>query len=357
MKPQPMTPMQRVMTTLAHREPDRVPLFLLATLHGARELGLSIEAYFSRAEHVVEGQIRLAQRYGGDCVNPFFHAALEHEAWGGDVIFHPDGPPNAGAPVIQRPEDIDRLVPPRVADCPGLQRNLEAMRGLKAWAGERMPLIGTVVGPFSLPVMQMGFGAYLDLMHEQPERFERLMALNEAFCVDWGNAQFAAGATALCYFDPVSSPTIVPREVYQRTGHRVARRVMQRLKGPTATHLASGRSAGILDDLVATGTAAVGISVLEDLAAYKRAAAGRIAVIGALNGVEMRRWTLEQADAEVRRHIQALAPGGGFILSDNHGEIPWQVSDEVLEAVAEAVRRWGTYPLPDQTLDPDEACG
>ena len=37
--------------------------------------------------------------------------------------------------------------------------------------------------------------------------------------------------------------------------------------------------------------------------------------------------------------------GGGFILADNHGEIPWQVPDGVLTAIAQAVARWGRYPL------------
>jgi len=36
---------------------------------------------------------------------------------------------------------------------------------------------------------------------------------------------------------------------------------------------------------------------------------------------------------------------GGFILSDNHGEIPWQVPEEALLAVSEAVHTWGNYPL------------
>lgn len=40
MNSQPMTSLQRVLTTLGHKEPDRVPLFLLLTMHGAKELGL-----------------------------------------------------------------------------------------------------------------------------------------------------------------------------------------------------------------------------------------------------------------------------------------------------------------------------
>ena len=47
-----MTSLQRVLTTLGHKEPDRVPFFLLATMHGAKELGLSIKEYFSKPENV-----------------------------------------------------------------------------------------------------------------------------------------------------------------------------------------------------------------------------------------------------------------------------------------------------------------
>ncbi len=43
MQKETMSSMQRVLTTLGHKEPGRVPFFLLLSLHGARELGLSIE--------------------------------------------------------------------------------------------------------------------------------------------------------------------------------------------------------------------------------------------------------------------------------------------------------------------------
>lgn len=340
-----MTSLQRVLTTLGHREPDRVPLFLLTTMHGAKELGLGIRDYFSRADTVIEGQMRLLARYRSDCVVPFFYASLEVEAFGGDTIFIDDGPPNSGAPVIRRPEDIDRLEPPRVAEAACLARVLEAIAGLKARVGDTVPIVGTVISPFSLPVMQMGFDAYIELIHEQPARFARLMAVNEAFCVDWANAQLAAGATAIGYFDPVSSPTIVPRALYLKTGHPVALRTLPRIQGPTATHLASGRALGIIDAIAATGTAALGVSALEDLAELKSAAAGRLTLLGNLNGIEMRHWTPEQAEQAVKRAIAAAGRGGGFILADNHGEIPWQVPDAVLLAIGEAVERWGRYPL------------
>ena len=81
-----MTSMERVLTTLSHKEPDRVPLFLLLTMHGAKELGISIKDYFSKGEYVTEGQIRLQKKYDNDCYYPFFYAPLEIEAFGGELF-------------------------------------------------------------------------------------------------------------------------------------------------------------------------------------------------------------------------------------------------------------------------------
>ncbi len=340
-----MTSLQRVLTTLGHQEPDRVPFFLLLTLHGAKELGLSIQEYFSKAENVVEGQIRLRAKYRHDCLCGTFYAPIEIAAWGGEVIFRDDGPPNSGEPFIHSAEEIKLLEPPSVPESPHLQEVLRTVEMLSAKAGEDVPVLGVVVSPFSLPVMQMGFDHYLDLIYEQPDAFAHLMQVNEVFCVDWANAQFAAGATAMAYFDPLSSPTIVPRELYLKTGFRIAKRTIARFKGPAAFHLASGRTLPIIDDLAETGAVMVGVSATEDLAALKAACQGRLAILGNLNGIEMRRWTPAQAESEVKAAIAQAGPGGGFVLADNHGEIPWQVPDDVLHAISEAVYKWGRYPL------------
>ncbi len=339
------TSLQRVLTTLGHKEPDRVPLFLLLTMHGAKELGCSVKDYFSKAEAVVQGQLALRKKYRGDCLYPFFYAALEVEAMGGEVVWIADGPPNAGQPILQDLKALSGLRWPDPATSLVLARVLEAIRDLKRQVQADAPIIGVVMSPFSLPVMQLGMERYLELLLERPDLFASLMAANEEFCVAWANAQLAAGATAICYFDPVASTTMIPRELYLKTGHPVARRTLARIQGPTATHLASGRCLPIVPDLAATGTAVIGVSALEDLSALKAAARGKVTLLGNLNGIELRRWTPAEVEAAVRQAIAQAGPGGGFILSDNHGEIPFQVSEETLLALASAVERWGRYPL------------
>ncbi len=342
-----MSSMQRVLTTLGHQEPDRVPLFLLVTMHGARELGVPLREYFHDPALIAEGQLRLRARYGDDCLYGFLYAPLEVEARGGDVVWVDDGPANSGEPILRRPEDIRDLQPLRVADAAPLGRALTAIELMKERVADEAPIVGVVMSPFSLPVMQMGFDAYIELMYERPELFERLMQVNIESCVDWANAQLAAGATAICYFDPVSASDITPPERYEQWGGAVARQTLARIQGPTATHFASGRCLPIVPEVAETGTAVVGVSAHEELGRLKAACAGRLSVLGNLNGIEMCRWTPEEARAAVRAAIAAAGPGGGFILSDNHGEIPLQVADETLQEIVAATREYGRYPLTE----------
>jgi uroporphyrinogen decarboxylase len=100
-----MSSLERVLTAMAHKEADRVPLFLPVTMHGARELGLSLEEYYSKGENIAEGQLRLRKKYGSDFVYTFSYAAAEQEAFGGHALYFDDGPPNAGEPVIKGEAD------------------------------------------------------------------------------------------------------------------------------------------------------------------------------------------------------------------------------------------------------------
>jgi uroporphyrinogen decarboxylase len=340
-----MTSLDRVFTTMEHREPDRVPQFLATTMTGARQLGMTIPEYFSRAENVVEGQLRMQRKFRNDCYIGFLYGPLEIEAFGGEVLFTDNGPPNSGTPFISDPEQITRLEAPDVGSSPVLRRSLDIIRGLKEKGDPTVPVLGVAISPYSLPVMQMGFPAYLDLMTERPDLFQRLLAINEEFCVAWANAQFDAGITALTYFDPLASPTNIRPEDYRKTGKEVARRVLPRLKGPAAVHLASGRVLKVVDDIAELGTPGLGTGDLEDAAKVKAACKGRLTMLGNLNGIEMCRWTADRAEKVVKELLAAAAPGGGFILCDGHGELPWQVSDDIILAVSEAIHTWGRYPL------------
>ncbi|SHE60507.1 uroporphyrinogen decarboxylase family protein [Alkalibacter saccharofermentans] len=340
-----MNSMERVMTAIGHKEPDRVPLFHMLSCYGAKELGVSIKEYFSKPELVAEAQLKMRDKYSNDCFYTFFYAPIEIEAFGGEVVFVEDGPPNSGEPFIKSIEHIKNIETPQINESRQLKRVLQATESLKKSVGDEVPIIGVVMSPFSLPVMQMGFEKYLELLYFRKDEFNQLMRINEEFCVAWANAQIEAGATAICYFDPLASPAMIERKKYLETGHKVAGRTLSRIQGATATHIASGIGLHVVDDIVETGSAVLGISAQDDIQELKEKADKKICLLGNLNGIDMVNWDRIKTREEVKRLIQKAAPGGGFILSDNHGEIPWQVSEDVLLEIAETVKEYGTYPI------------
>lgn len=340
-----MNSFERTMAAITHTEPDRVPLFLLLSLYGAKELQIPIREYFSKPENIVNAQLAMKEKYRNDCIDTFFYAPIEVEAFGAEVVFVDDGPPNSGEPFIKSFEQISKIEVPSIKESKCLKRVLNSTQMLKKEVGNETPIIGVVMSPFSLPVMQMGFEKYLELIYFRKDEFEKLMQINEEFCVSWANAQLEAGATAICYFDPLASPNIIEKEMYLKTGNIIAKRTIGRINGPTATHLASGITLPVLDDIVNTGTAVLGFSSNDDLTEIKKAAQNKICLLGNLNAVEMVHWSSEKIQSEVKNIIDRAGAGGGLILSDNHGEIPWQVKEETLLEISEAVNCFGTYPL------------
>jgi uroporphyrinogen decarboxylase len=94
-----------------------------------------------------------------------------------------------------------------------------------------------------------------------------------------------------------------------------------------------------------TPAVGVGVSSLEDLAEVKRRCGDHLTIVGNLDGISMRRWTPMETERQVRTAILKGAKGGGFVLSENHGEVPLQVPDEVLFSIHRSVEKFGRYPL------------
>jgi len=340
-----MTPLERTLTAMSGREPDRVPCFLTLTLHGAREMDMSIEEYYSKAAHIVEGQSRLVEKYKHDCLVAAMYGSLDAEAWGGSTIFLKDGPPQCGRPVIADSAQIDGLRVPRVEDSASLMKAIDTIAGLKTRFGDEYPIVGGIIAPPSLPILQMGFSGYLDLIADEPERWHELLERNLEFAIAWSNAQLAAGATAICYADPCSSTTVFSAEHIRKFHLPILQRYLAGVQGPIALALASGRSRDVFDDLATSGIAGLIVSTLEDLGELKAQAASRITVMGNLNAVAMRKWSQAEAEQQVKEAIRKAGRGGGFVLTDNHGELPWQIPDSVVHALREATEKWGRYPL------------
>ncbi|MFH1878783.1 MAG: uroporphyrinogen decarboxylase family protein [Candidatus Omnitrophota bacterium] len=339
-----MNSYERVMTALSHKEADRVPVFLFFTFYGAKELGVSIEEYFSKAENVASGQKRLLRKFGHDCVYAFFYAALEAVAFGQEVEFYDDGPPNAGTPVLKNRDDIFTLKVPDPFKNKALAEAIKATELLAAEYKKKVPVISAVVGPYSLPVMLMGMNNWLEIIVSgDTEAITAMTAKTSAFCLEWGNALFRAGADAIGFFEPFATTTMVRREEFIKYIYNYDKQLISRFNGPVAFCGAGGRMEPIMDKICETGAAACALSVDDNLERIKNDFGGKINIIGNLNNISMIDWTYDEAKKEAKKCLENAKEGGGYILADQHGEISWPVTEDALRGIVDAAIEFGKY--------------
>lgn len=338
-----MKSIERVLTTLSHKEPDRVPLFLLLSMQGARYHNISQKEYYYNPKKVAEAQLHFHEKYDNDILYSFHYASVECQAYGGDVIFRDDRPANAGKPFIKSFEDIDTLVVPDVEHNEHLNRVYETIRLLNEAKGGEVLIAGVIMSPYSVPVMQLGMEQYMKLMIEDESRFQKLMKINTEFAIRYANEMIRNGANAIVYFDPISSPEISTRNQFLNFGLPIMKECIEKINGPIVAHYASGKILPILDDIIDSGIVAVGTSSQEDHTILKEKCTGKITIIGNLNGIEMMNWTSKEVEKKVKEIVKTCSPGGGFILSDNHGEIPIQVPDATISEISKQLLKHGRY--------------
>jgi uroporphyrinogen decarboxylase len=116
-----------------------------------------------------------------------------------------------------------------------------------------------------------------------------------------------------------------------------------------AGKLVSFHSCGCVQEIV-EDLIDVGVDILNpvqaranDLALVKGRAQGRMALQGAIDTQHvLMRGTPEEVEAEVKRVLAILAPGGGYIIGPDQG-MPFPPDN--IAALWRAAERWGRYPL------------
>jgi uroporphyrinogen decarboxylase len=105
---------------------------------------------------------------------------------------------------------------------------------------------------------------------------------------------------------------------------------------------------GLLDDLIEIGVDIINpvqVSAMGDTAALKARFGNRVVFWGAIDTQHvLPHGAVAEVEAEVRRRIRDLAPGGGYVVASVHNIQP-DVPPENILAMAAATRKYGRYPL------------
>ncbi|MDA8135089.1 MAG: uroporphyrinogen decarboxylase family protein [Desulfobacteraceae bacterium] len=326
--------------------PERVPVICNLFEQGAKVMGLPIQEYYSDVDHVVEGQIRLAEIYGHDNLWATLYAAIDAEFFGSQkTIFAEDGPPNVGHLVIKNEEDIRKLtVPDNIHDSPVFAREMDLVKKLKEKGNKKLPVCAYVVASFSLPVLLMGVDKWLTLLHTgSPSAREELLAKCSDYTVKKTKALREAGVDLIAYANPIASATFINAKQFDELA---AKWITLDFKGAGPQNLVyfsgGGRIEPLLNQIItASGAGAYYLNPFDSIPGAKAKIGKKGLLVGVINCMKLVTWTRDEVRADVKRIMEQGMPGGGFLMGPLM--MPYAIPEKNLHSMMEAAHEFGQY--------------
>ncbi len=313
-----MTSRERVIKTLAHKEPDCVP-------------------YNLRPSKKMREQLRQEQHDTGVDFSAFFRHDIRYVS-----IPLPECP--VEVPLhdwMPRPTAND------VALCRDQAKTLQG-RGLAVCNSYNCGVFEQAKGWFGdVEILTMPF--------EDPARLERMLGRITEWKMDVYGAYVRAGVDIVWIGDDLGTQQnlIMNPDQYRQWYRPCHLRIVEHLRRIRADVRIAFHCCGYITTLI-PDLIEIGIDILEavqaecmDVGLLKREFGMDISFWGGI-GVQsvMARTAPEQVMEGVRRTLAIMAPGGGYIAAPCHTlteEVPW----ESVLAFHEAIRRYGAYSFPE----------
>lgn len=341
-----ITGMDRLVAAVKGEECDRIPVFCNIFDQGAKELGMPINEYYSKGEHVAEGQILLQKKYGYDNAWGLFYVGKSAEILGCQEILYPeDGSPNVADFVIKSYDDIEKLqIPDDVENHPEFAEQLKCLQLLKNEVGGKNPIVAYLTSSMCLPAILMGMDKWFELLFTGPEDVrDALLEKCHDFFVKETTAYRNAGADALVYSNPFGSTDTVPMKYFMEHSLPWIEKDIKAVGSEGMVYYCGmSRFNKVIDTIFKkTNITCYYLSPLDDVAEGKNNVAGRGLTCGVINDCKLLEWSKEEIRNEVKRLIEAGMPGGKFVFGAS--ATLYQTPEEKIRAMLEAAYEFGSY--------------
>ncbi len=340
-----MTPLEILVATLNGQKTPRIPVFCHFLDHGPRELKMTPEQYFSNADYIVEGQLRLLKRYAHDNVWGMRYVGAEAEILGCQEILYPQaGAPNVKDFVIKSWDDIVSFeVPKDITQHPAWQITADCLTRLSAEVGSTHPICAYASAANSLPIILMGMEKWMELVLTGPvDLREELMRKCSEFCQQQLRALRKAGAHVILYATSYGSPYFIPKKMIADWSMPWMQEDFKEGASGIVYYCGGAPMNDVVD--LAMEKLAVGvyyISPLDDLVVAKQLINNRGITCGVIDDIKMIHWSPEQTRAEVKRIIDIGKPGGHFLFGSSL--LPLNLPEENIKAMIQAAFDFGRF--------------
>lgn len=231
----------------------------------------------------------------------------------------------------------DAAIPGDLLDRQPLKTCIETIGIAKQRYGDRMAVLGKIMGPFSMLQAMHGVENVLMGLLDSPERIAAFLDVCVEVLVRHANAQFEAGADAISIGEGGAGARMISPEAYETCLLPVHKRLIARIHGPSILHVC-GDVRSRLHLLAQTGMTCFNFDWAVPPAEIAAAAAGRYTLMGNINTTDL----LCAAPTEIARQVDDNLAAGVHIISAGCATSP-NCPNANLRAMADAI---GRHPSP-----------
>ena len=235
-----MKPKERVMSLLSHQVPDRMPCFA-ANASVTYDLMEKVQAFWPEAH---ENGVAMAKQamaahtvLGFDAVRVPFCQTFEAEALG--CKLKPGG--SEGIPGIDFPppftiDDIPEF-PEDFLSRGRIPQLLKAVRILKKELDDKVPIVGGIIGPFTIAGAMLDPVPILKASVKTPEKIKPFLEVAEQAGTTLAQALVEAGADIIVCEDMTASPMLAAPDTYRDFELEYQKRQFEAIPVPKILHI------------------------------------------------------------------------------------------------------------------------
>jgi MtaA/CmuA family methyltransferase len=305
-------PRERFLAALRGERPDRTPLAHIAVVTTV-ELQAATGCRLPDVHHDPEQQARLLaanhEVLGFDGVSFIINFFNEPAALGAEI----DWGDTISLPVVRShpwQQWGDAAIPGDLLDRPPVSTCLETLRIAKRDYGDRIAVLGKVMGPFSMVQMMYGIEPTMIGVIDEPQKISHFMTVASQAIARCANAQFEAGADAVAIGEGGAGAQMLSPAMHQRLLLPVHRWLIQQIQGPTVMHIC-GDITPRLAMLAQSGLTCFNFDWAIAPARMVAQAQGAFTVMGNVNTTDL----LNGPEAEIERQVCENLDAGVNIIS------------------------------------------
>jgi [methyl-Co(III) methanol-specific corrinoid protein]:coenzyme M methyltransferase len=228
----------------------------------------------------------------------------------------------------------EAMIPGNLFDRSPISTNLEAIRIAKQRYGDKVAVLGKVMGPLSMAQVMHGLENVMLGLIDNPELICQFLDVCAGILVRCANAQFEEGIDALTIGEGGAGANMLSPQMYTDVLLGVHRKMIAEIQGPTIMHIC-GDITPRLDSLLQVGLHCFNFDWAITPQLMKEQSAGSFRIMGNVNTTDLLTGSPEDIKTQVFENLEA----GVDIISPGCAISPLCPSGNI-KAMSEAIHTW-----------------